>query len=57
MIDTELKETEADFFNEKIAKKILKNKKLGKQFSARIISDTLGVDYDEIYNSIQLSSE
>ena len=57
MIDTEINKKTADFFNEKIAKKILKNEKLGKQFSARIISDTLGVDYDEIYNSIQLSSE
>ena len=57
MIETEINKKEADFFNEKVAKKIFKNEKLGKQFSARIISDTLGVDYDEIYNSIQPSSE
>lgn len=36
------------FLNDKIAKKILKNEKLGKQFSARIISDLIGADYEEV---------
>ncbi len=45
------------FLNDKIAKKILKNEKLGKQFSARIISDLIGADYEEVYNNITLSSE
>ena len=45
------------FLNEKIAKKLLKNEKLGKQFSARIISDTLGADYDEVYNNITLTTD
>ena len=45
------------FLNDKIAKKILKNEKLGKMFSARIISDLIGADYEEVYNNITLSSE
>ena len=45
------------FLNEKIAKKLLKNEKFGKQFSARIISDTLGADYEEVYNNITLTTD
>ena len=45
------------FLNDKIAKKILKNQKLGKMFSARIISDLIGADYEEVYNNLTLSSE
>ena len=45
------------FLNDKIAKKIFKNEKLGKKFSARIISDLIGADYEEVYNNIKLSSE
>ena len=45
------------FLNDKIVKKILKNKKLGKMFSARIISDLIDADYEEVYNNIMLSSE
>ena len=57
MIESAETRTEAKFFNEKIAKKLLKNEKLGKQFSARIISDTLGMDYQEVYDNITLSTE
>ena len=45
------------FLNDKIAKKIFKNEKLGKKISARIISDLIGADYEEVYNNIKLSSE
>ena len=45
------------FLNEKVAKKLFKNKKYGKMLSARVISDYLGADYDEVYNNIILSSE
>ena len=45
------------FLNEKIAKKLFKNKKLGKCLSARLISDILDADYNEVYNSITLSTD
>lgn len=45
------------FLNDKIAKKILKNEKFGKQFSARIISNVIGADYEEVYKNIKKSSE
>ena len=45
------------FLNEKIAKKLFKNDKLGKCLSARLISDILEADYDEVYNSITLSTD
>ena len=54
MITTKEKDV---FLNDKIVKKILKNEKLGKMFSARIISDLIGADYEEVYNNIMLSSE
>ena len=45
------------FLNEKIAKKLFKNEKLGKCLSARLISDILDADYNEVYNSITLSTD
>ena len=45
------------FLNEKVAKKLLKNKKYGKILSAKIISEVIGADYNEVYNSIKESSE
>ena len=41
MIATKTRQ-EKYFLNEKIAKKLFKNKKLGKCLSARVISDILG---------------
>ena len=43
--------------NEKVAKKLLKNDKLGKEFCARVISDVIGADYDEVVKNIKLSTE
>ena len=45
------------FLNEKIAKKLFKNEKYGKILSARVISDVIGADYNEVYDNIELSSE
>ena len=45
------------FLNEKIAKKLFKNEKYGKMLSAKVISDVIGADYQEVLNNIQLSSE
>ena len=45
------------FLNEKIAKKLFKSEKYGKMLSARVISDYLDADYEEVYNNIKLSSE
>ena len=45
------------FLNEKIAKKLFKNEKYGKILSAKVISDYLGADYEEVLNNIKLSSE
>ena len=45
------------FLNEKIANKLFKNEKLGKCLSARLISDILDADYNEVYNSITLSTD
>ena len=38
------------FINEKVAKKIFKNEKYGKIFSAKIISSALDLDYQEVYD-------
>ena len=48
---------EAVFLNDVIAKKIFKNEVLGKKLSARVISDVIGADYEDVYNNIKLSSE
>ncbi len=45
------------FLNEKVAKKLFKNEKYGKMLSARVISDYLGADYDEVYNNIHISTD
>ena len=49
--------SEKVFLNDKIAKKLFKNEKYGKMLSARVISDYLDADYEEVYNNIKLSSE
>ena len=43
--------------NEKVAKKLIKNSKCGKEFCARVISDVIGADYDEVVNNITLSTD
>jgi len=43
--------------NEKIAKKLFKNEKYGKQLSAKVISDVIGADYEEVLNNIKPASE
>ena len=43
--------------NEKVAKKLLKNDKLGKEFCARVISDVIGADYDEVVKNITLTTD
>ena len=45
------------FLNEKIAKKLFKNEKYGKILSAKVISDVLDADYNEVFNNIMISSE
>ena len=45
------------FLNEQVAKKLFKNEKYGKALSARVISDVIGADYEEVYNNIKLSTE
>ena len=45
------------FMNEMIAKKLFKNEKYGKILSAKVISDVIGADYEEVYNNITLFSE
>ena len=45
------------FINEKVAKKIFKNEKYGKIFSAKIISSALDLDYQEVYDNLTLSSD
>ena len=45
------------FMNEKVAKKIFKNEKYGKIFSAKIISSALDLDYQEVYDNLTLSSD
>ena len=43
--------------NEKVAKKLFKNEKYGKMLSARLISDVLDADYEEVLKSIKPSTE
>ena len=43
--------------NEKIAKKLFKNEKYGKELSARLISDFLEADYKEVYDNLSISTD
>ena len=45
------------FLNEKYAKKLFKNEKYGKVLSAKVISNIIGADFQEVFDNIQLSSE
>ena len=45
------------FLNEKVAKKLFKSKLYGKILSAKVISDVIEIDYDDIYNNIKLSTD
>ena len=45
------------FLREVISKKLFKNESIGKELSAIIISDVLGIDYDTIYNNIVISTD
>ena len=45
------------FLNEKIAKKLFKNEKYGKMLSAKVISDVIDADYEEVLNNIKPSTE
>ena len=45
------------FLNEKVAKKLFKNERVGKILSAKVISDILDEDYNTIYNNIKLSTD
>ena len=43
--------------NDKVAKKIFKNSKVSKELTARLVSEILKIDYEDIYNNIRLISE
>ena len=45
------------FLNEKVAKKLFKSELYGKILSAKVISDVIEADYDEVYNNIKLSTD
>ena len=45
------------FLNEKVAKKLFKNEKYRKILSAKVISDVIGADYNEVYDNIKLSTD
>ena len=45
------------FLREVISKKLFKNESIGKQLSAIVISDVLGIDYDTIYKNIVISTD
>ena len=40
------------FLNEKISRKLFKNKIIGKKFASRLISNVLHLDYEDVYNNI-----
>ena len=46
-----------ELLNDRIAKKLFKNEKIGKAFSSRIISKALNLPYDKVFNNIKLYSE
>ena len=41
--------------NDKVAKKIFKNSKVSKELTARIVSEILNINYEDIYNNIRLN--
>ena len=43
--------------HDKVAKKILKDEVYGKMYCSKILADLLGLDYDEVYNSLEIVSE
>lgn len=43
--------------NDIVAKKIFKKSSVSKELTSRVVSEILGVDYNEIYNNIELVSE
>ena len=45
------------FLNEKVAKKLFKSEVYGKILSAKVISDVIDADYNEVYNNIKLSTD
>lgn len=45
------------FLNERISKKLFKNERIGKKFAARVISNILHLDYDDVYNNITLTTD
>lgn len=49
--------TKYTLMNDKVAKKIFKNSKVSKELTARIVSEILKIDYEDIYNNIRLISE
>ena len=57
MVDTFSSITRKVLLNDDIAKKIFKNEKYGKELTARIISDLLNLNYQEILNNIKPISE
>ena len=49
--------TKKFFLKEKYAKKLFKNEKYGKILSARVISNVIDADFNEVLDNLQLSSE
>jgi len=49
--------TKYPLLKDDVAKKILKNKKIGKEYMARIVSNILEEDYQTIYNNLKFISE
>ena len=45
------------FLKEIVSKKLFKNESIGKRLSAIIVSDVLGLDFNDVYNNIVISSE
>ena len=51
------KTKEKYFLKEVVSKKLLKNESIGKQLSAILVSDVLGLDFDTVYNNIVVSTD
>ncbi|MBQ8892673.1 MAG: Rpn family recombination-promoting nuclease/putative transposase [Bacilli bacterium] len=45
------------FLKENISRKLFKNEIIGKKLASRVISEVIGLDYNDVYNNIKLSSE
>ena len=45
------------FLKENISRKLFKNEVIGKKLASRVISEVIGIDYNDVYNNIKLSSE